>query len=69
MGPDAIRTSLYPKMRDAMKEDIDKAIAALVQLGIPKPKPERMTRKEQARCGVWGGREGGESGEYSGLAL
>ena len=53
-----------------MKEDIDKAIAALVQLGIPKPKPERMTRKEQARCGVGGGRGGrGVHGEYRGLPL
>ena len=49
IGVDAIRASLYPKMRDAMKEDIDKAVAALLQLGIPKPTPERLTRKEQAR--------------------
>ena len=32
IGADAIRASLFPKMRDAMKEDIDKAIAALAQL-------------------------------------
>ena len=49
IGIDAIRASLYPKMRDAMKEDIDKAVVALQQLGIAKPSPERMTRKEQAR--------------------
>ena len=49
IGADAIRASLFPKMRDAMKEDIDKAIAALTQLGIPKPSPERVTRREAAR--------------------
>lgn len=47
MGAEALRVSLFPKMRDAMKEDIEKAIAALQQLGIPKPKPERLTRREQ----------------------
>jgi hypothetical protein len=36
-------------MRDAMKDDIEKAIAALSELGVPKPAPERFTRKEQAK--------------------
>ncbi|GAX77872.1 hypothetical protein CEUSTIGMA_g5314.t1 [Chlamydomonas eustigma] len=48
-GMEVIRGSLFPKMRDAMKEDIEKAVAAMGELGVPKPCPERFTRKEQAK--------------------
>ncbi|KAG1659479.1 hypothetical protein FOA52_005506 [Chlamydomonas sp. UWO 241] len=50
VGADVIRATLYPQMRDAMKDDIDKAVAALQELGIPRPVPSRTTRSEQARA-------------------
>ncbi|GFH15736.1 uncharacterized protein HaLaN_12024, partial [Haematococcus lacustris] len=47
VGPEVIRSALFKDMRDAMKEEIDRGMQEVAALG--RPKPERFTRKEQAR--------------------
>lgn len=47
IGAEVVRTILFKNMRDAMKEDIERAMQAVASTG--KPRPERLTRKEQAK--------------------
>ncbi|KAG2440105.1 hypothetical protein HXX76_004219 [Chlamydomonas incerta] len=46
MGPDAIRAVLFDKMRDAMRDDISRAM----ELAEPARAPPRLTRKQQAKA-------------------
>lgn len=46
MGPDAIRAVLFDKMRDAMRDDISRAM----ELAEPARVPPRLTRKQQAKA-------------------
>ncbi|KXZ46795.1 TOG1 protein [Gonium pectorale] len=46
MGPDAVRTLLFDKMRDAMRDDINRAME-VVEMAR---QPERLTRKQQAKA-------------------
>lgn len=46
MGPELIRSSMYDKMRDAQKEDVEKL---LQEAPSGRPKAERLTRTEAAK--------------------
>ncbi|KAG1675584.1 hypothetical protein FOA52_014172 [Chlamydomonas sp. UWO 241] len=48
VGADALRATVYPKMRDAMKDDVDKAIEALASLNVGRPQATRLTRTDAA---------------------
>lgn len=47
VGPEVVKASLFEKMRDAMREDIEKL---LQEAPAGRPKPERLTRSEQAKA-------------------
>ncbi|PNH12606.1 Protein MOR1 [Tetrabaena socialis] len=46
MGADAVRTLLFSKMRDAMRDDINRAM----ELVEPAKQPQRLTRKQQVKA-------------------
>ncbi|CAD7700615.1 unnamed protein product [Ostreobium quekettii] len=46
VGASTVKTILFEKMRDAMKEDVEKLIEAAPK---ERPAPQRITRREQAR--------------------
>lgn len=65
MGPDAIRTLMFDKMRDAMRDDINRAM----EMVEPARQPPRLTRKQQEKAATMveqAGASGGGAGEGGG---
>ncbi len=65
MGPDAIRTLMFDKMRDAMRDDINRAM----EMVEPARQPPRLTRKQQEKAATMveqPGASGGGAGEGGG---